>query len=196
MEGHRARYRNQGSARRTCYYLYMSVIYHGVPEHMEGRSLLPLNQMATSHPELHTQYLKKYEGREEIMQKKIPLLECLWNDVVQFLPLNPIKIFELQVELGFIPNVPSYQFYKIELSQLNSDKTVVYFKSAPGEENVTVKWLRDVDFAALQEIPEATVQYYESLIGSGELPFNYQFIPHILYMGELDIANSDVMTIS
>jgi hypothetical protein len=174
----------------------MSIIYQGVPEHMEGQLLVPLNQMSKSHPELHTAYLKKYEGRKEIMQKKVALLDCLWNDVVQFLPLDPAKVFKLQVELGLIPRMPQYKFFKIDLKLLNPNKTVVYFKSAPGEENVQVKWLRDVDFAALQEVPEATVNYYKSLQGTGELPFNYQFIPHMLCMDQVDISGSDIIALS
>ncbi|MDB5175795.1 MAG: group-specific protein [Candidatus Saccharibacteria bacterium] len=155
---------------------------------------MPLNQMESAYPELYEKYVQKYEGREAILQKRIPLLDCLWNDVVQFLPLHPGKIFELQKEFGLISEVPPYKFFQIDLSSLDPAQTVVYFKTAPGEENVSVQWLRDIDFDALQEVPQATVEYYKSLVGTGELPFNYQFVPHILYRGELNIAGVAVIT--
>lgn len=123
------------------------------------------------------------------MERSIPLLNCKWNDVIQFLPLHPRKVFELQKELHLVLEVPPYKFFEVDLALLDPSKTVVFFKAAPGDEHVAVKWLKDVDFASLQDIPRATVDYYKSLQGSGELPFNYQFIPHVLYKSELDVAN-------
>jgi hypothetical protein len=173
----------------------MNFIYHGVPDPMAGNQLLPLNQMESTMPEIREKNLQKYKGREEILKRRIPLLDCLWNDVVQFLPLHPQKVFELQKELGLISSVPKYKFYKIDLGKLDPEQTVIFFKTAPGEENVEVKWLSQVDFELLQDIPEATLDYYKSLIGTGELPFNYQFIPHILYRGAVDISDATIVTL-
>ena len=156
---------------------------------------MPLNHLQVVLPDLYQTYSAKYKGREQIMQRRIPLLNCLWSDVVQFLPLHPQQIFELQKELGLIPEVPPYRFFEIDVTLLDPGKTVVYFKTAPGEENVTVKWLRDVGLADLQTIPDATRQYYESLLGSGELPFNYQFIPHVLYQGTVDISTTPIIAL-
>lgn len=152
--------------------------------------------MQVAMSEIRDKNLEKYGEREEILKRRIPLLDCLWNDVVQFLPLHPQKVFELQHELGLIPSVPPYNFYEIDLTTLDPSKTVVFFKTALGEENIEVKWLSEVDFDSLQEIPEATAAYYKTLIGAGELPFNYQFIPHIVYKGSVDIANTIIITLS
>ncbi len=171
----------------------MAYIYHSVPDRMTGDILLPLNQMKHAQPALYREYAQKYRGREAVMEREIPLLNCLWNDVIQFLPLHPAKIFTLQRELGLIEAMPGYRFFQIDLSQLDPNKTVVYFKDAPGDENVVVKWLREVDLGALQEVPQATVEYYKSLVGSGELPFNYQFVPHILYLGEVNVAGVPII---
>ena len=167
--------------------------YHGVPEELKGTQLIPLNEMMRVDPVLRDKYLEKYKGREEILERKIPLLDCLWNDVVQLLPLLPRKLFELQHELGLIEEIPDYRYFRIDPDTLDSDKTVVFFKTAPGDEHVTVKWLRDVDLAEIQDVPPATRGYYESMVGTGEPVFNYQFVPHIVYRGAIDIA--DVKTI-
>jgi len=174
----------------------MQYVYHGLPEQMIGNELIPLNQMHRGHPELRDKYLEKYKGREEILERKIPLLDCLWNDVVQFLPVHPRKVFELQKKLGIIPEVPAYKFFEIDLSLLDPRKTVVFFKDAPGEENAIVKWLSDVDFTSTQEIPPATIAYYKTLVGTGELPFNYQFIPHIVHRGSVEITGAEIITIN
>jgi hypothetical protein len=173
----------------------MSYIYHGTPVKMIGNTLLPLNQMKHSQPELYDKYVQKYADRPEVMKKKIPLLNCLWSDVIQFLPIHPKKVFTLQRELGLIDKVPPYTFFQIDLSKIDPSKAVIYFKDAPGDENVVVKWLKDVDLDVLQEVPTATVHYYKSLIGSGELPFNYQFVPHILYLGDVSVSDAAIITL-
>jgi hypothetical protein len=171
----------------------MQYLYHGVPEPMIDKTLLPLNHMRTTLPQLYKKYLEKYEGREEILQKKIPLLDCLWNDVVQLLPLNPQSVFNAQRELGIIKTIPPYKFFQINLAIFDPSKTAVYFKTTPGEETVSVRWLKDVDLTTIQEIPKVTLDYYKTFVGSDDLPFNYQFIPHILYLGEIDISNAPVV---
>src|SRR4051812_1672589 len=118
----------------------MNFIYHGVPEPMIGTQLIPLNQMQTSMTAIRDKNLEKYKGRKEVLERRIPLLDCLWNDVVQFLPLHPQKVFELQRELGLITHVPPFKFYEIDSGSLDSSRAVVFFKTAPGEENTEVKW--------------------------------------------------------
>jgi hypothetical protein len=173
----------------------MTFLYHGISENMEGSELVPLNQMFIKNPELHQKYLEKYKGREGVIEKRIALLDCTWSDVVQLLPLDPRKLFDLQHQLGLITEIPDYRYFQIDSSNLNQDSAVVYFKTAPGEENVTIKWLKDVDFDSLQEIPEATVKYYESMVGTGEPVFNYQFVPHVLYKGAIDVSESETTSI-
>jgi hypothetical protein len=173
----------------------MTYFYHGVPEEMKGEKLMPLSQMLKFDPELRDKYLEKYKGREEILERKISLLNCLWDDVVQLLPLHPQKVFECQRELGLIDTMPDYTYFKIDVALLDTEKTVVVFKTAPGEENVTVNWLKDVKLDDLQEVPIATRKYYESMVGKDEPVFNYQFVPHIVYKGSIDISTSQITAI-
>ncbi len=173
----------------------MYYIYHAVPEKLIGNALVPLNKMQDLDISLQEKYLQKYKGRESILDRKVPLLDCFWNDVVQFLPFHPGKIFELQVELGLIPAIPNYKYFKIDLKLLNPTKTVVFFKNAAGDENVEVKYLVDVEFESLQTIPDATRDYFKSLVGDYELPFNYQFVPHILYLGTVDVSEQIVISL-
>lgn len=163
---------------------------------MKGSELIPLNKMLEVDAGLRAKYLEKYKGREEILERRIPLLDCLWNDVVQLLPLHSSQLFELQQELGLIPEIPDYRYYQIDVNALDPSKTVIYFKTAPGEENVTVKWLKDVKLDELQAIPEATRSYYESMVGTGEPVFNYQFVPHVVYQGAVDVSGSSIITLT
>ena len=173
----------------------MTYFYHGIPEEIEGTELIPLSKMFEQRPELHVKYLEKYKGREEILERRIPLLDCLWNDVVQMLPLHPRALFDLQQQLGLIDEIPNYHYFEIDPATLDASRAVVYFKTAPGEEHVVVKWLKDVDLTTLQEVPEATRRYYKSMVGTGEPVFNYQFVPHIVYAGSVDISRSSTIAL-
>lgn len=163
---------------------------------MKGNELIPLSKMLEVDPDLRAKYLEKYKGREEILDRKIPLLDCLWNDVVQLLPLHPRRLFELQKALGIVASIPDYRYFEIDASELNPSQAVVYFKTAPGEEHVTVKWLKDVRLEEIQAIPPATENYYKSMVGTNEPVFNYQFVPHIVYKGTIDVSSAKIISLT
>lgn len=171
----------------------MNYIYHAIPEPMIGDELVPLNAMQSTMAEIRKRNLQKYQGREELLERKVPLLDCLWNDVVHFLPLHPQKVFELQKSFGLIDTIPPYCFYEIEINKLDVSQTILFFKTAPGKENVSVKWLNEVDLSLLNQVPIATREYYKSLVGTGESPFNYQFIPHVLHRGAVTISDARII---
>lgn len=173
----------------------MAYLYHGMPDDMKGTALVPLSRLHTSHPALATQYQEKYRGREAILERRIPLLDCLWNDVIQLLPLHPQQIFELQKELGLIAEIPTFSYYAIDSSMLDPARAAVYFKTAPGEAHWSVEWLHDVSLDELQDVPPATEEYYLSMRGSDQPVFNYQFVPHILYKGTIDISEAKIISI-
>lgn len=179
----------------TLEHLEPCYVYHWVPDDMVGTELVPLNAMPEGMAGLRDKHLEKYKGREEVLQRHIPLLGCLWNDVVQFSPVHPRKVYEQQVALGIIPKVPAYKFYEIPASQLDPDKTVVFFKTGVGKGQEEFKWLKDVDLAELQDVPQQTIDYFRSVAGTGELPFNYQFIPHVVHKGNVDVSSSEIITL-
>ena len=65
----------------------MQYVYHMVPEELKGEYLIPLNELKSVYPNLYGEYIQKYKDhphREKLLTRKIPKLECLWNDVVHF----------------------------------------------------------------------------------------------------------------
>ena len=70
----------------------MTFLYHRVPANMQGDFLSPLNQLKDIYPEAYAEAVKKYEGREFLMNVGIPTLDCLWND---FLFLTAVHPFDL-----------------------------------------------------------------------------------------------------
>src|SRR5699024_2783222 len=99
-----------------------------VPKKMIGKKLVPLNKLKTKQAELYNEYAKKYYDhpeREKLLERRIPKLNCLWNDVNHFLPLNPTRIYNALKELGV--NVKSgISFYKIPILNLKHNKNAIY----------------------------------------------------------------------
>lgn len=51
-------------------------IYHLVPSNLAGSILYPLNRLKETFPEVAVTHVKKYEGREGLLNRRIPLREA------------------------------------------------------------------------------------------------------------------------
>jgi hypothetical protein len=66
--------------------------YHILKDNFTGDIIYPLNQLKDIYPDHYTREIKKYEGREKLMDVRNPILNCLWNDVVQFTCLDCLRL--------------------------------------------------------------------------------------------------------
>jgi len=57
-------------------------LYHLVPKNIRGDILYPLNILKSIYPDIYQYQVNKYFGREYIIEQRIPLFNCLWNDVL------------------------------------------------------------------------------------------------------------------
>src|SRR5690554_2337756 len=97
---------------------------HLAPAKLEGTALLPLSQLRTEQPHLFERYVRKYEGREDLLDDEIPGLDCRWQDVVYMTAIPPQVIKQLHEEAGFA--VPELRWFQINPAQLDPEKLVVY----------------------------------------------------------------------
>lgn len=70
---------------------------------MVGDVLRPLNVLRETHPDLYPTKAAKYAGREWVMDQRIPTLDCKWNDVLQFSPIEPAEFKRALVDAGMPP---------------------------------------------------------------------------------------------
>ncbi|GGD25907.1 hypothetical protein GCM10011389_36820 [Pontibacillus salipaludis] len=172
-----------------------------IPENMKGESLVPLNCLRDE--ELLNHYKKKYYNhpeRPKLLERKIPKLDCLWNDVVHFLPVQPYFVYKTLKDLGV--NISSQlQFYKIPITSLEHNQNVMYLyekesykgpASAIGEDQIHI--INSSNYKELATLPAATIEYFEEQHHKGEKRFGmFHYIPHILSLGEVNIANAEVI---
>ncbi|MGB0929299.1 MAG: hypothetical protein ACPGVB_00890 [Chitinophagales bacterium] len=173
----------------------MNHLYHQVPSNLEGENLHPLNELKTVKPHIYEKAVQKYKGRQVLLSRKVPILDCLWNDVIHFSPIHPAKVFATLDEISgkkFL-NAPR-SFFEVNPTEMNfnAENTVIYlhpvrkkgvFDAFP-EDFIPFNEKLLVDY---QELRLATIEYFRNAIKNKQVVFPYVFVPHILHKGSLEI---------
>ncbi len=169
-----------------------------VPEDMVGSVLHPLNTLKTSHPELYISEANKYQNREQVMEKIIPTLECLWNDVLHFSAIDPKDLKEALNEAGF--RRKEMKFFQIDPDLLDPEKTTIflYNNTDIDYEDIAEDFTayNPNDIASYSTIRDITKQLWKEKIKAEGRPVLFIGIPHILHKGSLDISELPVITVS
>lgn len=158
-----------------------SFLYHLVPNEMSGTVLYPLNELETSMPQVYSAQVAKYQGRPEVMLRRVPFLDCAWNDVLHFSPIHPQKVADgIRGSGGTTQPVEAFEVPFDAL--LPAQAVVLMFRD--GRE-LFVPYTRGA-LADLGDLPEKTLAHYRERFSSGELPLRYAYAPHVLFRGSLE----------
>ena len=175
-------------------------VYHWVPADLQGHILYPLNQLKSINPSLYVTKAAHYQNREAVMQARLPLLDCLWNDVLHFSPVHPSKVQQALAEAGFGRKLRRYYEVDPLAKGFSATNTVIFLHQRVKLEKFQ---LEEADFrrftpaelSALGEIPKATLVYYREMFAQGKRPLVYLYVPHILYQGRLDVRNVNIIEV-
>lgn len=179
-------------------------VYHKKPFNMVGDILIPLNQMPYSekHQDTYHQAIKKYEGREQLLETIIPTLNCLWNDVIYLSPLHPHHQYAAYKKIGF--TMKSIKFYKIPVEMLFEKKVTVFkYLDYPDNDPIHDSLESYCDLPAhyqeLKEVPAATLDYYKSIYNpenpTSTPPLAWYLIPHVMLQDTIDVSDPRVTVI-
>jgi hypothetical protein len=160
---------------------------------------MPLNKLKLAHPDLYIQYSEKYKDREFVMQRKIPILNCLWNDVIQFSPVEPDKIKSALLSVGFYWHPKSWYKFDTNILGLSPDNAAIWDFPVghEAEDELQIRDMRAFTPEAmhnLTELPEAALAVYQQAKVNGEKPLLFKHIPHIFIKGEVEIASGEIIT--
>ena len=176
----------------------MQYLYHFVPENLQGKILYPLNVLKEKYPEAYSKHVKKYIGREKLLELKIPHLDCLWNDVIHLSAVDPKEVKQALVEAG-MPEQFTMSFYVIDPSTLDPKYAIVYLY--PDDRGVLDAKPEDFKpynadtIGSYSHLPIATKEFYRAMYAQGKLPHMYHRVPHIFYKGSLDISDFPIITV-
>ncbi|MES2216529.1 MAG: hypothetical protein V4481_04520 [Patescibacteria group bacterium] len=178
----------------------MEYIYHRVVDNMQGKILYPLNVLKDKYPDQYAEHVKKYQGREQVLKIQIPILNCLWNDVLHFTAVPPETLFANLKSTGFeVEKWLWKKWYKIPADLLESSNTIVclYERDLRIVPDATDFYSYDPNkIEEYRKVPQVTLDYYKEKFDAGERPLLFHHIPHILYKGAIDVTGVEIIDLS
>lgn len=166
----------------------MRYVYHRVPPAMIGETLYPMNQLEQIDSERYAEYRSGYDGREELLKRHIPYLDCLWNDVLHCSPIHPTVLTEAIVAAG-ITNLPQQEYYQINADTgLDITDAVIFYRDSNKPGDIRFERADDADWSTVATIPQITLDHYKRAATGQEPLFAFHGIPHFLYKGSVDVS--------
>ncbi|UPM56105.1 group-specific protein [Gottfriedia acidiceleris] len=163
---------------------------------------MSLNKIKLLDAELYKQYEKKYYDhpeRPKLLEKEIPKLDCLWNDVIHFLPIHPHLVYDTLRTVG-VKVKADLMFYKIPTKNLVNNMNVIYLyrkeKYLGPSSKINSEDVHFIDIEEYEEITELSIDtrnYYEGENKKGNKFGMFPFIPHILSLGEVSVLEAEVI---
>lgn len=176
----------------------MNYLYHRVPKNLQGNTLYPLNVLKEKLPNVYESEIKKYKGRENLLEIKIPSLNCLWNDVLHLAAVHPSEIKNSLRDAGRKEDF-EMKYFQIDPALLEIENAIVYLYIQENNDDISrednFKPFVLTDTENLSSMPEATKDYYKKLISTGKNPLLYHKIPHVLYRGSIDISGCKIISV-
>lgn len=176
----------------------MVYVYCLVPERLKGKVLYPLNILKRKRPKIYRYEVKRYKSRKKVLKKRIPVFNCLWNDVLHFTPIHPSKIRKELKKAG--AEVKKLKWFKINAKRLDPRKTIIYLyklkknkKDFMSEDNFTK--YNPEKLSKYNEVPEKTKRYYRQEVEKGKSPLRFHLTPHVLFRGNLDISKAKMIEV-
>lgn len=162
---------------------------------MDGTILYPLNSLKKSHPEIHAEHVKKYEGREQLLTVEIEPLKCLWNDVLHFTAVSPQELKTNLAGAGI--ELSPRDWYKIPVSMIQGDKSIAFIYRRDQGVIPNFKEYETFDPKKIEiyrTVPEDTIEYYREQNAMGKRPLLFHLVPHILYKGSIDTKDLEIIS--
>lgn len=173
----------------------MSWLYHRRPQNMQGNILYPLNDLKILHPDVYAEAVKKYDNRLHALKRRIPVLDCLWNDVIHMSSLDP-HIIKAELEKNG-REMKSKTFFKIDPHSLDIKNTLVFlYKPLERGQPIPNDYFVPFDPSNVEQyaiFPEDTKRYFAETISHGGNPLLWHLVPHILYKGHIDVSKFELL---
>ena len=168
-------------------------IYHVKKPDFSGTRLYPLNTLKGSLPAVYENAIKKYEGREWLMEVKLPTLGCLWNDVLHFSLMHPSVIYKHLSEAGIDYSKRELFWFEVPLGDALAQPCVLYKNT---RQDRSSREFPESDFEPvragrvreLSGMPERNLLYYKECVAQKTYPLMWAYAPHVLVKGEFEVS--------
>lgn len=164
-------------------------VYHMLlrVDRLRDDTLYTLNTLKRKHPDLYERALEKYSWRPQSLEQYIPHLDCLWGDVVFLSPVHPDRVCAALARHR-CRSVPVFPYHAIPIADLNVAHLAIWLFRSPMFDPVEVLPFDTTILEQSQDIPEATVAYFEAQRIKQEAALFFFHVPHVLYKGSIDVS--------
>lgn len=177
----------------------MSVfVYHRKAENFLGSQILPLNALGAKYPGLQANHLKKYQGREKLLNMTIAgFNDHKFGDFSHFLLIDPQVWLKTVKEYGLLDQNKTFSFFKIPLIQFDEEHTRVFrytpdYKAPFDPLESVSEYLEN----PVTEVPDYTQKYYQEVQAKGERFIFYHLLPHLITTQPVNIDNCEIVELS
>lgn len=181
----------------------MHTMYHMVPEPMLGTTLMPLNAFKESHPDIYERGARKYRAdptknrrdRSSLMQRRIPFLKCLWNDVVHSSAVHPSDLMYMWREAGYVPAKP-LRMFEIPIAMLDRNRILIYKNQRDYLKRAYWNYERydPSTYERFTEISDKARRTMKKLVAKNQI-WHFLHITHVLYQGPIETKDLQVITV-
>lgn len=165
-------------------------VYHFKSPKFKGTQIHPLSQLQKIDPTTYAKEIDKYQGREEWINRSIPPLNCQARDTVNLSTINPIKLF-LLLDLLDVEELDPHSIFKLPVSTLKNQEMVLFSY----DKSLDYQYVKITpnDYTETQAVPPDTIEYYLTSKQQYESPLVFEYVPHILVKGSVDISKAEVI---
>ena len=166
-------------------------VYHLKRSDFRGKLILPLSKLETNYPDIYKKEIKKYRGRENHPEIKIPLLDCRWKDCVNFSTIDPNLIFQLEDLLGIKNDIP--KIFRFDIHDLKDFDMCLYDDNFSPRKSEAYKKVSDKSYKETLSVPAETVKYFAECKEKKEAPLIFGYVPHLLVRGNIPIKLAGII---
>jgi hypothetical protein len=168
-------------------------LYHSPLRRAAGDELLPLNLLHDRHPEIYRQHRRRYDGREWVLDQRVPPLNCTWGDVVFFSPVDSTLIFEALHESGRTTGIPDS--WTMDAGLLDPASTCIRLmrmsRTGPEAKPADADDFLPYTTGTLRAVSRVTHAALERLrqLGPDEPLLPWVDVPHVLHRGPVPLRH-------
>lgn len=156
-------------------------------ERLRDNTLYTLNDLKLKHPDLYDLHVAKYSDRPHILEQRFSYLDCGWSDVVFLCPVHPDEVC-MALARHHGRSVPRFPFQTIPVADLDPEKLAIWLFRSRTFDPTDVMPFDKATLQELQNIPVATLTYFEEQRAKKEPALFFVHIPHVLCKGSIDMS--------
>jgi hypothetical protein len=162
---------------------------------MFGETLFPLNKLEAINPTVHASAIRKYDYRKTLLDVRDSILSNLWNDYIFTLAVNPRLISDEYDKARLRNPIKGKRFFKIDSKALDQEKLLIYWMNGESVDDISNwKKFKELSFWEKRSLLKPTRGFVRCINGEGSRII-YPYTPHVMYHGNIDITNSELIEI-